>query len=161
MGGEASVRLTVEKSSTTERPLFRFALPSAEQGERLVGAVLRIPVIQSNATRAIGLARVLTPWSEAEATWFYASEGVRWTKPGVDYHLEPIAAAIVGEGAATSVWADLTHEVERLMQDPTGNLGFAVVDIVGKVDAVRIEFGSREAAALELRPRLTLELAPD
>ncbi len=158
-GGRTDFGVTFDDK---KRSLFRFDVSQhVPSGARVLSATLTLHVNSRTASSAIGLTgyRVLQPWSESEATWQQAQEGVGWWGgPGCDgasRSSTPLWEVSVNELAKSSFDLDLTSVVQYWVDHPEDNHG---VLLVGRQVGSRVTyyFCSSEYTSPGYRPRLEI-----
>ncbi len=124
--------------------LLRFDLTRIPPGSKIIEAKLVVKgVRQSNAARLyINAFDLYQPWSETQATWFQARNGVAWDQPGADGpgdhpHLPWDTGYLAGTAESSSGgWAGmyLTELVQRWVDRPETNFGLLLRPFANRVE---------------------------
>jgi hypothetical protein len=177
-GAGTSLYAGVNSQERVRRALLRFSLEGlVPAGARVDSVVLTLHVASAPDTvaHAFSLHRVARDWGEGastgaggsgapampgDATWLHAFHpGDAWAGAGGDF--APIASStiLVGEvGSWKWQGTPLVADVQAWIDVPSSNFGWLLRGDEAADRSVR-RFTSREAAAADLRPSLTLHFA--
>lgn len=145
--------------------LIKFDVSRIPAGSLIVDAKLIVKgVAQSNAARLyFNVFDSYKPWSEAQATWYQAYDGVPWGAPGADSladHPElPVDTGVLSGPAEVWGWgsAHITPLVQRWLDNPNSNHG-VILRPYGNY--VGWDLASSEYGVVNHRPALEIEYYP-
>jgi hypothetical protein len=158
------------------RGLMSFDLSSIPAGSTITGATLTMFVTQSSGGGiTVDLHRVLASWGEGtsngagqgaaatagDATWLHRSFNTDlWASPGGDFAAAASASKAVGAVGSYS-WSGggMMADLQAWLSNPAGNFGWLIRGDETVAGAAK-RFGSREIAAADQRPMLTIDYTP-
>jgi len=163
-------------SNAVRRALLAFDVAAVvPDGAWVTAVALELEVTPSNHVPvALGLHRVLSPWSEGpssasggggaaaepgDATWLHATyDSVFWTDAGGDFEPIPSAVTSVGE-PGRYVWSStsaLVADVQGWLDDPASSFGWILIGGEDTRQSAR-SLASRESPDVAARPRLLVD----
>jgi len=140
-------------------PLLRWDLTSVPVGSRIRSASVTLHVAEPSRGQMFYFFEPARSWTESEATWKLASAGNLWRFPGslgaVERWSTPLGTLTpLQKGEYTTLLGDAGIAlIQSWVNLPATNLG---LQIAGSSAGPGFHFHSREAAAPETRPRLTI-----
>ena len=178
-GAGAAIFAGRNNNGAPRRALVRFDLAAVPPGSVVASATLTLTMDRSAVgPRAVTVHRLLAGWGEAgsraaeregkgapaepgDATWTHRSfSSTTWQTLGGDFAEGSSAHATVaapGRYAWTS--SQLAADVQSWIEDPATNFGWILLADESERRAAK-RFASRSHPDAELRPTLTIELAP-
>ena len=161
------------------RALLRFDLAAVPPGSVVASATLTLTMDRSAVgPRAVAVHRLLAGWGEAgsraaeregkgaptqpgDATWTHRSfSGTTWQTLGGDFAEGSSAhATVAAPGRYAWTASQLAADVQSWLEDPATNFGWILLADESERRAAK-RFASRSHPDAELRPTLTIELAP-
>ena len=161
------------------RALVRFDLASVPRGLVVAFATLTLTMDRSAVgPRTVTVHRMLASWGEAgshaaeregmgapaqpgDATWTQRSfSDTTWQTPGGDFIEGSSAdATVAAPGPYAWTSSQLAADVQSWLEDPTTNFGWILLADESERRAAK-RFASRSHPDADLRPTLTIELAP-
>ncbi len=161
-------REELSSRNDTYNPLIRFAIFSGEGGPVLEGAVItsaKLSLYKSSYYNYSYRAHaVLLDWSEEEATWEQAADGMPWSElggsgSGSDY---AVAGSPQGEAGWTPGWLelDVTESVQAMSLGQQSNYGWHLVGVSGNSNT-KYFYAREHLDDPSLRPRLEIYYQAD
>lgn len=147
-----------------KRALLRFELAQhLPQDAHVLSATLTLRMVPSSPSFNLQGYRILQPWSEDQATWQQAQDGVPWSQAGCEGASRaetPTFQKRAAVGEVTIASDELVNLVQLWISDPDANQGLLLKG-TNESSTVR-KFASSEYAPVQNRPRLviTYEGAP-
>lgn len=150
------------------RTLIQGDISNIPANQQIVSATLNVyfdPYRDWGFGQTASLYRVLTGWSESEATWNESSSGTSWSTPGlasgVDY-----AAAVSGSKVITEVYSnafvsfDMTADVQDFYTGTSINNGWIMLNSNEGNQTEMLRWRSSEMTEATQRPYMVIEYAP-
>ncbi|MBI3858162.1 MAG: FecR domain-containing protein [Planctomycetes bacterium] len=139
--------------------LIKWDLSDLPPGAVVRSAVITLNVVDASLGRGYSFYEMKRGWSEADATWLLAAPQQPWRVPGIKSTLERGAEALgtVAPRVKGPIPILLTPAAEAVIQGwirkPESNHGFLIAN---DTNSDGFKYHSRESAAPDLRPKLTL-----
>ncbi len=146
--------------------LIRFEINGIPQNAFILSAQLILkPISDGNGSRTyFNTYDLYKEWSEDEATWYVARNGVSWDASGADgagdHPYLPLDVSMLSGPISSSVWtsANITPLVRRWVLDPDSNYG---VLLRSHGRRVGYELASSEHPEIKWRPVLEIQYYPE